>query len=76
VKIRQDGAELFCSDSQMDGMTDMTKLSLSAFLQTRLKFPHSEWETWFVWFSEQTRIIQLKNIRAKLNPIVKTVKNC
>ena len=32
MKTRQEGAELFCSDSQMDGMTDMTKLSLLAIL--------------------------------------------
>jgi len=35
-------------------MTDMMKLSLLAILQMHLKFPHSEWETLFVWFSEQT----------------------
>jgi hypothetical protein len=54
MKICEEVAEFFCSDSQMDGMTDMTKLSLLAILQMRLKFPHSEWETLFVWFSEQT----------------------
>jgi hypothetical protein len=47
MKIRQEGAELFCLDSQMDGMTDVMKLSLLAVLQICLKFPHSEWETLF-----------------------------
>jgi hypothetical protein len=74
MKICQEGAELFCSDSQMDGMTDMMKLSLLVILQTSLNFPHSEWETLFVWFSEQTRIVQLKTIKLLVWHIVFTAR--
>jgi hypothetical protein len=74
MKIRREGAELFCSDSQMDGMRDVAKVSLLVILQTRLNIPHSEWETLFVWFSEQTRIIQLKNIKLLVWHIVSTAR--